>query len=165
MHELCVLTMIFRLLLMKFTMTGSECVLLLLYHNMPKPVYIFINHFTAWVHCFVQRILRAPVERVPAHFSNVFFTPAWFLTIMLQELHSVCCFQRERSLSEAAFSCISKGRSLPTVDSRAHSRSLLWTQRWGCWELILWLLFFSVKACCITTFNHFDSVHTNWINQ
>ena len=68
------LTMIFRPLLMKFTMTCSECVLLVLYHNMPKPVYIFINHLTAGVHCFVQRILRAPVERVPAHFSNIFFS-------------------------------------------------------------------------------------------
>lgn len=44
----------------------SECVRLRLYHNMPRPVYIFINHCSARVQCFVQRILS-----VPAHFSTV----------------------------------------------------------------------------------------------
>lgn len=74
MHEPCVLTMIFRLLLMKFTMTCSARVLLVLYYNMSTPVYIFINHFAAQVHRSVQRILKVPVECVPAYFSNFFFS-------------------------------------------------------------------------------------------
>lgn len=65
LHNLCmscVLTMIFRLLLMKSIMTCSQRVLLTLHHNMSKPVRRFIHHFPAQV----QRILRLSAGCVPA---------------------------------------------------------------------------------------------------
>lgn len=161
MHELCVLTMIFRLLLMKFTMTCSECVLLILYHNMPN---IFINHFTARVHCFVQRILRVPVELVPAHFSNVFFfTPACVCFRTIKP-----CLLFFSSLFQGALSSVSKGKSLPTVDNTANSCSLLkMNRKVGLLKTNTVITLFRCESMLHYhyTLNHFTSTHTHFIKQ